>query len=178
MDGLLHLPTGVFRLILEVVHNEVRMTVLIDTVAGQRKIAVDGREVVCDWVRLPDGRYSIILNGRVFDLSVELDTTACVVSDPTGTYRLRITDPRRLASRQSIEQGPAGLQRISADMPGKIIRVLVSPGSEVSQDESLLVLEAMKMQNEIRAPKTGVVREIAVDPGSAVSTGDYLLSIE
>jgi pyruvate carboxylase subunit B len=63
-------------------------------------------------------------------------------------------------------------------MPGKIIRVLVQEGETVAHDQSLLVLEAMKMQNEIRSPKSGIVKEVAVAGGITVNTGDFLLSIE
>jgi pyruvate carboxylase subunit B len=63
-------------------------------------------------------------------------------------------------------------------MPGKVIRVLVKPGDKVCYDQGLLVLEAMKMQNEIRAPKAGIVKDIGVQPGGTVGAGDFLISLE
>ena len=63
-------------------------------------------------------------------------------------------------------------------MPGKVIRLLIKPGDSVSCDQGLLVLEAMKMQNEIRAPKSGVVKDIGVKPGETVSAGDFMVSLE
>jgi pyruvate carboxylase subunit B len=79
---------------------------------------------------------------------------------------------------QHAEEGPAGLLRMRAEMPGKIVRVLVREGESVAYDQGLLVLEAMKMQNEIRAPKSGTIKEVAVTGGITVNTGDFLLSIE
>jgi pyruvate carboxylase subunit B len=63
-------------------------------------------------------------------------------------------------------------------MPGKVVRILVDVGDSVNFDQGLLVLEAMKMQNEIRAPKSGVVKEIGVVEGKAVNSGDLLVSLE
>jgi acetyl/propionyl-CoA carboxylase alpha subunit len=147
---------------------------------GEKKgtVFVSGREVSCDCVRLPDGRYSILMDGRVFDMTTELSGEACLVTGNAGTFQLRILDPRGLAPLRAVEVGPPGLQRLVAEMPGKVLRVLVKPGDTVAYDQGLLVIEAMKMQNEIRAPKSGVVKEIAVAEGRAVSSGDFLLSLE
>ena len=139
---------------------------------GKDTVFVFGKEVSCDWVRLPDGRYSILVDGRVFDMTAELSGEACLVTGNAGTFHLRISDPRGLMV------APPGLQRLVAEMPGKVLRVLVKPGDTVAYDQGLLVIEAMKMQNEIRAPKSGVVKEIAVSEGRAVSSGDFLLSLE
>ena len=63
-------------------------------------------------------------------------------------------------------------------MPGKVVRILVQAGQKVEYEQGLLVLEAMKMQNEIRAPKGGIVKEIGVAEGRPVSTGEFLISLE
>ena len=145
---------------------------------GKDTVFVSGKEVSCDWVRLPDGRYSIVVDGRVFDMTAELSGEACLVTGNAGTFHLRISDPRGPTSQRAAEVGAPGLQRLVAEMPGKVLRVLVKPGDTVAYDQGLLVIEAMKMQNEIRAPKSGVVKEIAVSEGRAVSSGDFLVSLE
>lgn len=165
-------------MILQIDHKGKQFTVDISTAGGSRTVSVDGVTIVCDCVRLPDGGYSLIVNGQVYDLAVDLDTDACVITDRTGSHHLRILDPRSLAGRQPVEEGQTGLQRICADMPGKVIRVLVKPGDKVCYDQGLLVLEAMKMQNEIRASKTGTVKDIGVQPGGTVGAGDFLISLE
>lgn len=165
-------------MILEISNGTATIDVEISSNGGSRKILLAGTEVECDCVRLAEGHYSLILNGRVLDVLVHVDPETCVVTSQAGTYSFRVKDPRRSASRQKAEAATTGVHRVCADMPGKIMRVLVREGDSVSHDQSLLVLEAMKMQNEIRAPKDGIVKELTAVPGTAVNTGDFLLSIE
>jgi acetyl/propionyl-CoA carboxylase alpha subunit len=146
--------------------------------AGQRTLLIAGREAVIDWVSLPDGRYSILVDGRVYDLTADLDGDACSVAGRQGKFILQIKDPRRLDSARIAEEVQAGLQRLNAEMPGKVIRVLVQEGDAVVYDQGLLVIEAMKMQNEIRAPKAGTIKAVGVSAGRTVNTGDFLLSLE
>ncbi len=163
---------------LEISWGSENFEVEISGASTRTRVRVGGRELSCDWIRLPDECYSLILDRCVYDLSVDLDTNSCSVTGPRGILHFRISDPRRLSLQQGTEEGQAGLQRICAEMPGKIIRMLVRKGDRVAYDQGLLVLEAMKMQNEIRAPKSGVVLEVGVEDGRAVGTGDFLLSIE
>lgn len=165
-------------MILEISHGEYKVAVEIESNDGKKKIRLGGNDIVCDWVRIADGHYSLILDGTVHDIHVNMSPDICDVSSRVGTYSFRILDPRRLGLKEYGEDSQSGLQRICADMPGKVVRLLVQKGDDVLYDQGLLVLEAMKMQNDIRAPKTGVVREIAVQPGTTVNTGDFLLSIE
>jgi biotin carboxyl carrier protein len=155
-----------------------RLRVEIPARRSEQTTVVNGRELACDCIRLPDGTYSLLINNRVYDLAVELDGDRCTVSRGVNRHILVIHDPRRLAVGTQVEEGQPGLQRIRADMPGKVIRVLVREGDAVTYDQGLLVLEAMKMQNEIRAPKRGVVVEIGAREGKAVNSGDFLLSLE
>ena len=139
---------------------------------------MDGREVPHDWALLPNGHYSLILDGRVYDFIIEFSDGKCSMVGRVGARTLRVSDARRLNSQQEVEEGQAGLQRLNADMPGKVVRVRVKEGDPVAYDQSLLVLEAMKMQNDIRAPKSGTVREIGVSSGMTVNTGSFLISLE
>jgi biotin carboxyl carrier protein len=152
-----------------------KWTVEID---GTCRVRLDGEEQPCSCVRLPDGRYSLIIDGRVFDLSVASDGESWAVTGREGVRSVRVVDPRLSFSGAADGAGTSGLQRLSAEMPGKVVRVLVQPGDKVSVDDALLVLEAMKMQNEIRAPKAGVIREVAAEPGKTVATGEFLVSLE
>jgi acetyl/propionyl-CoA carboxylase alpha subunit len=165
-------------LILNISSADQKVTIEIALVGGEKKIRLGETEISCDWVRLAEGHYSLILDGRVFDLLVNLDTDTCVVMSHAGTYTFRITDLRRSGSESHAHEIQSGLRRICADMPGKVIRILVREGNSVVYDQGLLVLEAMKMQNEIRAPKSGIVKEVAALAGKTVNTGDFLLSIE
>jgi biotin carboxyl carrier protein len=74
--------------------------------------------------------------------------------------------------------GGPGAQRVTAPMPGKIVRVLVAAGDAVQPRQPVVVVEAMKMENELRAPRGGVVREVAVQQGASVEAGAVLVVIE
>ena len=71
-----------------------------------------------------------------------------------------------------------GGEKISAPMPGKILVVEVAVGQAVKRGDNLLILEAMKMQNEIKAPRDGIIKALFVTPGKSVTSGETLLSIE
>ncbi len=109
--------------------------------------------------RLGDGRYHVGWRGR--DHAVEL-------VDPL-TF---------LAEEARAASGKRGKLQVSAYMPGRVVDVRVAEGQEVAQGQSLVVLEAMKMQNEIQAERAGVVRRVLVAPGQAVEGGDPLVEIE
>ena len=165
-------------MILEISGSSEKVIVEITSAGGTRKIRIADNEIPCDCVRLSEGHYSLILDGHVFDMMVNLEMDTCTVTSRTGTLSFRITDSRHTILRPRVEDGPAGLQRVLAEMPGKIVSVMVREGEAVVCDQGLLVLEAMKMQNEIRAPKSGTIKEVAVSGGTTVGTGDFLLSIE
>ncbi len=165
-------------MMLEMFHRDQKTTVEISSQGGSEKILLNGEEVECDWVRLRDGHYSIIIQGRVYDVNAEISGEMCSIAGSAADFNLRIVDQRHPVGTKPIEGGRAGLRRIVAEMPGKVIRILVGRGEKVTHDQGLLVLEAMKMQNEIRAPKSGVIRAIGVTEGKAVNSGDFLLSLE
>lgn len=165
-------------MILEILHGKHKIAIEVTSNGNRKKIRLGDREIICDWVRLGDGHYSLILDGNVHDVNINLTSEACTVSSRAGTYLFRIKDPRRIGKNDHRGDSQSGIRRICADMPGKVVRIMVQCGDEVAYEQSLLVLEAMKMQNEIRAPKSGIVMEIAVKPGGTVNTGDLLAVIE
>ena len=90
---------------------------------------------------------------------------------------VELEDPRdRRSSREGISSH--GNRQVRAPMPGKVVRVLAAIGDEVEEGRGLVVVEAMKMQNEMKSPKAGRVVEIRVAPGAAVTAGDVLVVIE
>jgi acetyl/propionyl-CoA carboxylase alpha subunit len=164
-------------MILEIGNNQGKVRVEVERTSGRSIVRVEGREVACDWVRLPDGQCSLIVDGRVFDLDVEVIGDRCRINGRGERLELGISDPRRRQASGPVGESLSGTQRICAEMPGKVIRVFVKRGDAVVVDQGLLVLEAMKMQNEIRAPRSGTVQEVAAVDGRAVSTGEFLLEI-
>ncbi len=124
------------------------------------------------------GVFSILLGTRSFTVHVAAqgDTVETVASD--GLPRsVSVADSRdrRASTDPSSAKGPA---IIRAQMPGKIIKVLVEVGARVEAGKGLLVAEAMKMQNEVKAPKSGVVAKIVTAAGATVSAGETLMVLE
>jgi biotin carboxyl carrier protein len=165
-------------MIFHVVQEGASRTIDLKILGGARTVTIDGCEMECDWLALPDGRYSFRMGSRVYDLAVEPDPEGWTVTGREGRQRMAVKDPRKLGSSVSSQEAAAGLQRVCAEMPGKVIRVIVQKGDHVRLEQPLLVLEAMKMQNEIRAPKNGIIQDVAVAEGKTVTSGEFLLSLE
>ena len=137
------------------------------------KFTVDGREVDADATRISRGVYSILLDGKSLEVTVEETPGGLLVRANGREYRVEIVDPRswRRARGAGIEL--EGRQLLVAPMPGKVVRVLVKAGQKVEAGQGLLVIEAMKMQNEIRSPKSGTVEKLAPE-GQTVNAGEVL----
>ena len=119
------------------------------------------------------GVYSILRAGRSYIARV---TDSGVVVDGYG-FDVQIRDPRALVRRGN-DAGGAGRQSVKAPMPGKVVRVLVAVGDSVEAGQGLVVVEAMKMQNELKSPKTGKVAQLATEMGAAVAAGEVLVVVE
>ncbi len=120
------------------------------------------------------GVFSILIEGRVYQATI-LAPGAVQVNDQI--FNVEIFDPRELRARSSTGASQ-GRQNIAAPMPGKVVRVLVGVGDTVEAGQGLIVVEAMKMQNEMKSPKAGNVVEIKTKDGATVSAGEILIVIE
>ena len=138
------------------------------------RASIDGRAVEADAVEVDTGTYSILLDGRAFEVRVRPGIRGLVVQTGGEELPAEIHDPRAWRRRGGDVVEAEGRQQVIAPMPGKIVRVLVKPGEEVEAGRGLLVVEAMKMQNEIRAPKSGVVERVLVSEGQNVNAGEVL----
>ena len=94
------------------------------------------------------------------------------------TYQVSVVDPKRLRSGQASGKSDDGAVQIVAPMPGKVVKLLVELGAEVEAGAGIVVVEAMKMQNEMKTPKAGTVVKLDAAPGDTVNTGDVLAVIE
>ncbi len=142
---------------------------------------VDGRRYKLKLCDLGDSEYLLIDGNTVYNCRVEHSHNPpdkLEVSLRGVSYSVKLTDPKRLRSVQSGAQHDKGTARIVASMPGKVVRVLVEAGTEVEAGAGILVVEAMKMQNEMKAPKAGHVVSIHAQVGSTVNAGDVLAVIE
>ncbi len=140
---------------------------------------IDGRTVEADAVEVSPGTYSILLNGESHEVRVtRLPGGALKLQSGGAEYTAEVFDPRAWRGRRHGALESEGPQQISAPMPGKVVRVLVQTGDRVEVGQGLMVVEAMKMQNEIKSPKSGVVERILVAEGQAVNSGEVLAWIE
>jgi biotin carboxyl carrier protein len=149
---------------------------------GSRLIAdVDGRSYELT-VREPEaGVYLLISDGAVYECRVTREGAApdlFLVHTGNHAYAITLSDPKRLRAGQSAGAQADGTARIVAPMPGKVVRVLVEQGATVEAGQGLVVVEAMKMQNEMKSPRAGLVTELPVKAGATVNTGDVLAVIE
>lgn len=119
------------------------------------------------------GVFSVLVGARSFEVSLD-GGTAWVDG---RSFEVRVEDPRELSDASALG-GSAGRRELRAPMPGRVIRVLVSEGDEVAAGQGIVVVEAMKMQNEMPSPKAGRVASVSVKPGDAVASGQVLAAVE
>jgi biotin carboxyl carrier protein len=160
-------------------------------------ITIDGKKYRLDLNRA-DGRWSCRLDGREFEIDAILtrpDVLSLRIGDlayevkservandlhlwvGSTCFAVEVRDPRSLRGRTRAgdDHGP---RKITAPMPGKVVRLLVHEGDEVEPGSGVAVVEAMKMQNEIKSPKKGTIQKILVSKGAAVNAGDVLAIVE
>jgi biotin carboxyl carrier protein len=123
------------------------------------------------------GVYSILLNGRSYDTFVEDTPAGLMVTIEGHRFEIEVRDPRRW-SRKSAVAGAGTVQSILSPMPGKVVRVLAAPGDDVVKGQGIVVVEAMKMQNELKSNRAGRVLSVPAKEGATVTAGELLATIE
>jgi len=139
---------------------------------------VDGREVHVNSALIQRDVLSIVIAGRAYEIKREHAGTDLCLWVGNVSYAAELRDPRSLRSRRGAGADEKGPKKLVAPMPGKVVRVLVRAEQAVEAGQSILVVEAMKMQNEIKSPKKGTVRKIVATEGSNVNAGDVLAIVE
>jgi len=140
----------------------------------------EGREIQVD-VRNPSPRvYSLLVDGLSYDIHIdeeERDEEQLAVHLLSRIVHARAADARRHRVA-AVADGPEGVVRITAPMPGRVVKILSAEGTAVARGDGIIVLEAMKMENELKAPRDGTVTEIVVQEGQGVEGGALLAAIE
>jgi len=144
---------------------------------GELAVQLDGRSVDNDVVVLDDGSLSIRINGKVLDLTVEgSPPDVGVVASGHRAY-VRVESERHRAAAAARRTGGSGHEKVvAAPMPGRVVKILVNVGDEVKQGQGVAVIEAMKMENELKAKGAGTVAEIHVRAGEAIESGAKLIT--
>ena len=145
---------------------------------GRYRVTVAGDTLEVDARRVGESGWSLLLGteSHLADLSDEDGVT--VVSVDGEVHRVRVEEESRYLIRTRGGTVAASGQVLKAPMPGRVVLIEVAVGQRVSRGDGLVILEAMKMENEFRATGDGTVKEIRVQPGQAVNPGDVLLVIE
>ena len=145
---------------------------------GRARVEFGGKSLEVDVTRLSEGAFSLILEGRSHDVSVSPNAGGFQVVVDGESFQVGLVDPRREGPSTPGGTRAAGPAAVSAPMPGKVVRILAAEGEEVSQGQGLVVVEAMKMQNELGSPKSGRIRSVRVVEGQAVNAGEPLVLVE
>jgi biotin carboxyl carrier protein len=147
------------------------------------QVAVDGRTIEIDSEQLgavtqvEPGVYSVLLDGASYEIRL-IETSQGLSAEVGGPrFAVEVRDPRD-TSRGSRASMGSGRQNVVAPMPGKVVRVLVNVGDSVDVGQGLVVVEAMKMQNEMKASRPGRVIEVRAGAGETVGAGDTLVVLE
>lgn len=150
---------------------------------GTAQLTHDGQTYQATVSQPEPGLFVIILNDRVYRCALEKlpgGQTEVTVSHHLNQRRLPVAvrDKKHLRGNIGAGAGAGGRVTLTAPMPGKVVRVLVNAGDEVAAQQGILIVEAMKMQNELQAPRAGKVAELRATEGQTVNAGDVLAVIE
>jgi biotin carboxyl carrier protein len=150
----------------------------LERAAGGWECRLDGHPVHIDGLILRPDVLSLLVDGRSFEIKREQTATALHLWIGSTRFAVELRDPRSLRSCHKAAGDEKGPRKIVAPMPGRVVRVLVAENCEVEAGQGIVVVEAMKMQNEIKSPKKGVLKKISAAPGAAVNAGDVLAIVE
>lgn len=142
---------------------------------------IDGRRYEVEASEPEPNVLLIKREGKICELFVSPPAS---ISEPTVVtiagrqIEVSLNDPKRLRASASADDHPDGTAEIKTSMPGKVVRILVAEGDLVAKGDGIIVIEAMKMQNELKAPKDGTVKSIRFEAGQTVAAGEILATIE
>jgi biotin carboxyl carrier protein len=155
-----------------------RLELDLDRAAGRWRCRLDGSEIQIDAVLAQPDVLSILIDGRSYQIRRERLASDSRIWVEDKCFAAELSDPRSLRNRKVRADGSKGPRPLLAPMPGKVVRFLVGENSPVEAGQGVVVVEAMKMQNEIKSPKKGIVLKLAVSEGAAVNAGDVLAIVD
>lgn len=147
--------------------------------ANTYRVLVDGEAHTVDARDCGPDLLSVLIDNVSHDISYSLDETSIHLSFRNRGYAIEVLDERRMRMRKvRSELELSGPEIIKTSMPGKVVKVLVEPGQEVGAAEGVIIIEAMKMENEIRCRNGGIIKAVHVEPGQTLEGGVTLIEIE
>jgi len=142
------------------------------------RVKLGGQSFEVDLRRTHGSSYLVLVGNRAFDLSISAEGDDLLMVSRHGVNRVTLIDRTRRRLQAAGERQITGRIELKAMMPGRVVNVLVKPGDEVIADQGIVVVEAMKMENELKTPKAGKVLALKVSVGQAVEKGEILAVIE
>jgi biotin carboxyl carrier protein len=142
------------------------------------RVELDGRRLQMDVLPVGENLYSLLLDGRSYEVDVLEDGQAWIVLVNGQPFGVELRVDRGVSGPADAFVAPPAGGCVAAPMPGKVVKLLVAPGDRVAAGGGLIVLEAMKMENELKAPAPGHVVEVRVAEGQAVRAGEVLVVLE
>lgn len=150
-------------------------TVELERATDGWKISLDGQPVNADAVEIDSHTLSVLLDGQSYEVHVVMSPNGVLTLETRmQEFTAEVSDPRAWQGRRHGAREAEGRQQVVAPMPGKVVRLLVQVGDKVEAGQGLLVVEAMKMQNEIRSPKGGTIENLHAKEGQPVNAGEVL----
>jgi biotin carboxyl carrier protein len=145
---------------------------------GRLDCKLDGKPVDIDAQMTARDVLSLLIDGRSYEIKRAIGPSDTHMVVGLARYETEVRDPRSFRARKAAASDASGPRKLVSPMPGKVVRVLVQEGEEVEAGQGVVVVEAMKMQNEIKSPKKGVVQQILAADGAAVNAGEALVIVE
>jgi biotin carboxyl carrier protein len=149
----------------------------LDRAEDRWSCRLDGRDLEVDAVLVQPDVLSLRIGNQAYEVKCERIANDLYLWVGSRRFAVEVRDPRSLRGRARAAEDHSP-KKLTAPMPGKVVRVLVREGASVDAGAGVLVVEAMKMQNEIKSPKKGTIRKILVTEGATVNAGDVLAIVE
>ena len=160
--------------------NDQELDLTLDDTGELLCVDIDGRQYELRVHASSENSYLLFHDSNVFECRVEnlpQSSETFNVTLRNQRHTVTVIDPRRLRTDENSDRHHHGPTEIAAQMPGKVVRVLVEAGTQVEKGTGIIVVEAMKMQNEMKSPRDGVVVAINVQPGDTVNAGEVLATV-
>ncbi|MEC7241846.1 MAG: biotin/lipoyl-containing protein [Myxococcota bacterium] len=160
----------------EVTLGDTVFSVSVEATAEGYLVGVDGKEPhQVDFRELDQKVWSLLMGGRSYEVGLQQDGEEWSIDVYGVSHQVSAVDPRRKALRLA---GGSDQGLLKTAMPGRVVRLLVAEGDSVAKGQPIIVVEAMKMENEMKAPTDGVIKNIRVEEGQAVEAGAALILVE
>ncbi|HEY6764539.1 MAG TPA: biotin/lipoyl-containing protein [Candidatus Sulfotelmatobacter sp.] len=137
----------------------------------------DGRFIEIDAMPIAPNLLSLGIGDKSYEVRREQLPEGSKIWVGHEGLEVKVRDPRSLRGRVRAAD-ERGVKKLVAPMPGKVVRIMIQEGAQVQAGDGVMVVEAMKMQNEVKSPKKGKLKKILVSPGAAVNVGDVLAIVE